>query len=110
MLDSNALTQLRQLKQNIQEHQASHTGTVKAAQGRFGFVVLDDGREIYLPPEQMLRVFPDDRIEIDIIESGEGKPSASVTKLLSSPLGRFTGQYVVRDKAHFVEPDLPRFN
>jgi ribonuclease R len=110
MLDSNALTQLRQLKQNIQEHKASHTGTIKAAQGRFGFVVLDDGREIYVAPEQMQRVFPDDRVEIEIAAGNEGKPSALITSVLSSPLGKFTGQYVVRDKAHFVEPDLPRFN
>lgn len=110
MLDSNALSQLRQLKQTIQEHKASHTGTVKAAQGRFGFVVLDDGREIYVPPEQMQRVFPDDRVEIDIVENGDNKPTATIVAVLNSPLGKFTGQYIVRDKAHFVEPDLPRFN
>jgi ribonuclease R len=110
MLDSNALSQLRQLKENIQEHKASHTGTIKAAQGRFGFVVLDDGREIYVAPEQMLRVFPDDRVEIEIVAGNEGKPSATIANLLSSPLKKFTGQYIVRDKAHFVEPDLPRFN
>lgn len=110
MLDSNALSQLRQLKQTIQEHKASHTGIVKAAQGRFGFVVLDDGREIYVPPEQMQRVLPDDRVEIDIVDNGDGKPSATIAAVLNSPLGKFTGQYIVRDKAHFVEPDLPRFN
>ncbi|HSB96811.1 MAG TPA: VacB/RNase II family 3'-5' exoribonuclease, partial [Spongiibacteraceae bacterium] len=110
MLNNDALSQLRQLKQTIQEQVASHTGTVKASQGRFGFVVMDDGREIYLPPEQMLRVFPDDRVEIDIVASAEGKPSATIVKMLSSTLGKFSGQYVVRDNAHFVEPDLPRFN
>jgi VacB/RNase II family 3'-5' exoribonuclease len=110
MLNNDALSQLRQLKQTIQEQQASHTGTVKASQGRFGFVVLDDGNEIYLPSEQMLRVFPDDRVEIDVVTSAEGKPSATITKMLSSTLGKFSGQYVVRDNAHFVEPDLPRFN
>jgi ribonuclease R len=110
MLDSNALSQLRQLKQDIKEHKASHTGTIKAAQGRFGFVVLDDGREIYVAPEQMQRVFPDDRVEIDIVAGSEGKPSATIVNVLNSPLKKFTGQYVVRDKAHFVEPDLPRFN
>jgi len=110
MLNNDALSQLRQLKQTIQEQIASHTGTVKASQGRFGFVTMDDGREIYLPPEQMLRVFPDDRVEIDIVASAEGKPSATIEKVLSSTLGKFCGQYVVRDNAHFVEPDLPRFN
>ena len=110
MLDSKALTQLRQLKQDIQEHKASHTGTIKAAQGRFGFVVLDDGREIYVAPEQMQRVLPDDRVQIDIVAGNEGKPSAVIEQLVDSPLRQFTGQYIVRDKAHFVEPDLPRFN
>ncbi len=117
MLNTDALSQLRQLKQTIEQHKqtverqkASNTGIVKASQGRYGFVVLDDGREIYLPPEQMLRVLPDDRVEIEVVANPEGKASATIEKLLSSTLVQLTGHYVVRDNAHFVEPDLPRFN
>jgi VacB/RNase II family 3'-5' exoribonuclease len=110
MLTTDALTQLRQLKQQIQDHKAQNRGTVRGTQGRFGFVVLDDGREIYLAAEQMQRVFPDDCVEIEIVAGTDGKQSAQLEKLLQTELREFTGQYVIRDNAHFVEPDLPRLS
>jgi VacB/RNase II family 3'-5' exoribonuclease len=110
MLDPNTLSQLRQLKQSIEAQKDRAEGTIKGSQGRYGFVVLDDGREIFLPPEQMLRVFPDDRVAVEVIANGEGKPVAQLEKLLESTLREFTGQYVIREGAHFVEPDLPRLS
>ncbi|HEY3698139.1 MAG TPA: VacB/RNase II family 3'-5' exoribonuclease [Spongiibacteraceae bacterium] len=110
MLNNDALAQLRQLKQTIVETKDRATGIVKGSQGRFGFVALDDGREIYLPPEQMQRVFPDDRVDIEVVTGPEGKPIAQLERLLESPLRAFTGQYVVRDNAHFIETDLPRLS
>jgi ribonuclease R len=110
MLNADALAQLRSLKQHITEEKQRNTGTVKGSQGRFGFVVLDDGRELYLPAEQMLRVFPDDRVTIDTVTAADGKQSAVIEALIESPLREFTGTYVVRDNAHFVEPDLPRLS
>lgn len=110
MLNQDALAQLRQLKQTIHDSRDRAEGIVKGSQGRFGFVTLDDGREIYLPPEQMQRVFPDDRIALEVVTGAEGKPVAQVERLVKSPLLTFTGRYVVRDNAHFVEPDLPRLS
>ncbi len=110
MLDKDVLAQLRQLKQTINDSKDRAEGVVKGSQGRFGFVVLDDGREIYLPPEHMLRVFPDDRIAVEVVTDDAGKSAAQLERLLSSPLRTFTGRYVIRDNAHFVEPDLPRLS
>lgn len=110
MLNNDALAQLRQLKQEIHDSRVRADGTVRGTQGRFGFVVLEDGREIYLAPEQMQRVFPDDRIAIEIVTGDDGKPVAQLDRLLGTELSDFTGQYVIRDNAHFVEPDLPRLS
>jgi VacB/RNase II family 3'-5' exoribonuclease len=110
MLNADALAQLRTLKQHITDEKQRNTGTVKGSQGRFGFVVLDDGRELYLPAEQMMRVFPDDRVTIDTVTATDGKQSAVIETVIESPLREFTGTYVVRDNAHFVEPDLPRLS
>jgi len=132
MLNKDSLDQLRNLKQQLvtekQQSQAQQkqleaqrqreleakkiraNGVVKGSQGRFGFVTLEDGRDIYLAPEQMLRVFPDDQVAIEIVTGEDGKPSALIERLLNSPLKTFTGSYVVRENAHFVEPDLPRLS
>ncbi|MDY0005703.1 MAG: RNB domain-containing ribonuclease [Spongiibacteraceae bacterium] len=109
MLDTSALQQLRQLKQNIQSRTARHAATVKGTQGRYGFAQLDDGREVFLPPEEMQKVFAGDRVGIVFDETAD-KPQATVEKLLDSPLGVFAGRYRVRGNGHFVEPDIPRFN
>ena len=58
MLDKNALNQLQGLKNKIEAEKESAEGTVKATRSRFGFVVLDDAREIFLPPDEMQRVLP----------------------------------------------------
>ena len=39
---------------------------VERVRSRFGFVVLDDMREIFLPPDEMQRVLPGDRVAIII--------------------------------------------
>lgn len=132
MLNKDSLEQLRSLKQQlvtekkqsqaqqqqleaqrqkeIEARKVRASGVVKGAPGRFGFVTLEDGRDIYLPQEQMQRVFPDDQVAIEIVTGEEGKPSAIIERLLKSPLKEFTGHYIVRDNAHFVEPDLPRLS
>lgn len=106
MLNADALKQLRQLKSDIKANKEVYPGSVKATQGRFGFVTLDDGRDIYLPPEQMQRVLPGDRIETSLHEDGSGKTYGEVDKLLERRLSTFVGRYQVRGNGHFVVPDV----
>jgi VacB/RNase II family 3'-5' exoribonuclease len=110
MFDKNALQQLNQLKSKIVESKDQGEGEVRGSQRRFGFVRLDDGRDVFLAPDDMQRVFPGDRVKITVITDDKGKFKAELEKLIESPLDCFTGRYVVRGQGHFVEPDLPRFN
>ncbi|TBW54891.1 VacB/RNase II family 3'-5' exoribonuclease [Marinobacter halodurans] len=110
MLNADALSQLRQLKTDIEANKVVHSGTVKATNGRFGFVALDDGRDLYLPQDQMQRVLPGDRVEITEHEGEKGKTYGQVDKLLESPLKTFVGRYKVRGKGHFVAPETPGLN
>lgn len=110
MLDQDALSQLKQLKTNIIDSKDRGEGEVRGSQRRFGFVKLDDGRDVFLTPEEMQRVFPGDRVLVNVLTDDKGKFKAELEKLIDSPLSVFTGRYVVRGQGHFVEPDLPRFN
>lgn len=123
MLHDNNLAQLKQLKQTLEDQKEYAEGTVKSTQRRFGFVVTDDAREIYLAPEEMDKVFPGDKVKIQIFteqvsdrNSGKKKSSTKVktrgqlVKLLDTALTEFTGRYVVKGKGHFVEPDLPNLS
>ena len=108
MLDRQALSQLKGLKSQMEAEKERAEAVVKGTQARYGFAVLDDGREIFIPPDEMLKAFPDDRVRVCIRPTKDNKPIADIEKLLDSPLGDFTGRCVRKGKALFVEPDLPQ--
>ncbi|MGK0498757.1 MAG: VacB/RNase II family 3'-5' exoribonuclease [Oceanicoccus sp.] len=116
MLDISALSQLKQLKKEIKDSKEYASGIVKGTQRNFGFVVLEDKREIFLSPDEMQKVFPGDNVRILITtqvakdNKSKAKVSGSLEKLINSPLGEFTGRYIVKGQGHFVEPDINNFS
>lgn len=110
MLSQETLSQLQGLKSQMEAQKERTEAVIKGTQARYGFAVLDDGREIFIPPQEMLKVFPDDRVRVCIRPAKDNKTIADIEKLVSSPLAEFTGRCVRKDKAIFVEPDLPQLN
>ncbi len=110
MLDANALAQLKQLKTDIREDQKIFTGRVKGTASRFGFVVLEEEKEYFLPPTEMDKCLPGDEIEFQVLEDDKGKEYAEVQKILKSEFKEFVGQYCVRGKAHLADPDDTQLN
>lgn len=113
MLDKNALSQLQGLKEKIEADKEYAEGTVKGTRSRFGFVVLDDNREIFLPPDEMQRVLPGDRVSIIIKpaagkdKSGKAQSTAELEALLATSVDCFVGEVVQKGQAFFVAPDVP---
>ena len=102
--------QLQGLKSQMEAQKEYAEAVIKGTQARYGFAVLDDGREIFIPPQEMLKVFPDDRVRVCIRPAKDNKTIADIEKLVSSPLTDFTGRCVRKGNAIFVEPDLPQLN
>ena len=107
MLNQNSLAQLKGLKTKMESEKEWAKATVKGTQARYGFAILDDGREIFIPPDEMLKAFPLDRVEIWIKPGKDNRIIAEVQKLVSSNIYKFSGQCVSKGKALFVKPDLP---
>jgi ribonuclease R len=110
MLSQDTLSQLQGLKLQMEAEKERTEAVIKGTQARYGFAVLDDGREIFIPPQEMLKAFPDDRVRVCIRPTKDNKTIADIEKLVSSPLTQFTGRCVRKGKAIFVEPDLPQLN
>lgn len=110
MLNQDTLSQLQGLKSQMEAEKERAEAVIKGTQARYGFAVLDDGREIFIPPQEMLKAFPDDRVKVCIRPTKDNKTIADIEKLVSSPLMDFTGRCVRKGKAVFVEPDLPQLN
>jgi len=110
MLNQDSLTQLKGLKAQMEAEKERANAVVKGTQARYGFAVLEDGREIFIPPDEMLKAFPDDRVGVCIRPDKGNKPIAEIERLIDCPIGEFTGRCVRKGKAMFVEPDLPRLS
>ena len=110
MLSQDTLSQLQGLKSQMEAEKERAEAVIKGTQARYGFAVLDDGREIFIPPQEMLKAFPDDRVRVCIRPTKDNKTIADIEKLVSSPLLDFTGRCVRKGKAIFVEPDLKQLN
>lgn len=110
MLNQETLSQLKGLKTQMEAEKERAEAVIKGTQSRYGFAVLDDGREIFIPPQEMLKAFPDDRVRVCIRPTKDNKTIADIEKLVSSPLQEFTGRCVRKGKAIFVEPDLPNLS
>jgi ribonuclease R len=110
MLKLNMLNQLKQLKQDIKESRNLMEGTVKGSPNKFGFVSLDSGKDVYLPAEEMDKVLPGDRIEVEIVKDSKNKKVAKIERFISSPTKFFCGKYITKGKTHFIEPDIPGMN
>ena len=110
MLNADALKQLSQLKTDIRSTKEFADGRVRGSSGKFGFVVLDDGREAFLPPAEMDRVFPGDRVRVSLTEEDKGKLSAELDSLIESDLKHLVGEYVQRGQGHFIQPSNQGFS
>jgi len=110
MLSQENLSQLQGLKSRMEATKERAEAVIKGTQARYGFAVLDDGREIFIPPQEMLKAFPDDRVKVCIRPVKDNRTIADIEKLVNSPLTDFTGRCVRKGKAIFVEPDLPQLN
>jgi ribonuclease R len=106
MLKLDTLNQLKQLKHDIKASRNLSLGTVKGSAYKFGFVTLDSGRDVYLPPDEMERVLPGDRVEVEIVKDAKNKKVAKLEKLIESPTRVFCGKYITKGKAAFIEPDI----
>ena len=110
MLNKNALEQLAQLKDTLVSQKDITLGQIRTTTKRFGFVLLDDGREAFVDPEQMQRVLPDDRVEVEITTNAKNQFEAKLIQLIQPGLNNLVGRCVAKGNNYFIEPDHPHFN
>ncbi len=110
MLNQDSLAQLKGLKTQMEAEKEYAEAVIKGTQARYGFAVLDDGREIFIPPDEMLKAFPNDRVRVCVRPTKDNKTIANIERLVNSPLAEFTGRCVRKGNAVFVQPDLPQLS
>ena len=102
MLNQDSLTQLKGLKAQMEAEKEHADAIVKGSQARYGFAVLDDGREVFLPPDEMLKAFPGYRVWVCIRPYKGDKLIEEIERLIDCPLGEFT--WMRRASAQLHDP------
>lgn len=110
MLNRDTMAQLRGLKDQMESEKERLEGVLRGTTSRYGFVRVDDGREVFVPPDEMLKAFPGDRVRVCIRPGKDKRLVADIEGLVEGAVTHFSGRCVCKGKAVFVEPDLPDIN
>lgn len=75
----------------------------------FGFVVTDDGTEVFIPGKLLLGTMPEDKVLISYIKSRSGSPEGEVVDILKEGSSRLTGKIEVCDgEPYFVSDTMSK--
>ncbi len=109
MLDSASLAALQQLKSKIEESIVKKEGVVKGTEKSYGFLEIDNGDSVFIPPMEMKKVLPGDRIIAKIREDDQGRNQAEPYELQTPYLSRNVARYHYnqRRKISMVYIDSP---
>lgn len=110
MLDINALSQLKKLKQEIHDSTPRFEGKVRGTSGRYGFAMNQEGKSYFLTPDEMEKVLPGDEISFRVEPTSDDKEQALIEKVIRSDIRDFCGRYIIKGKGHFIEPDHDSLN
>ncbi|MBQ8706484.1 MAG: exoribonuclease II [Succinivibrionaceae bacterium] len=82
-------------------------GNVKATDKSYGFLETSNGDSFFIPPAEMRKVFPGDRITARIIEDKQGRKQAFPSKLITPYITSNVGRIFLnpKDKNFYVDVD-----
>lgn len=114
MLDPNALQQLKQLKQDIEDSKERLTGVIRAGNGRFGFAAcgLPDGtsKDVFITPDEMNKVMPGDIVNLLVVKDEKGKDQGLIEGIKHSDFNECFGIYRIKGSNHFVQVDQGKWS
>ncbi|MCK5817968.1 MAG: exoribonuclease II [Psychromonas sp.] len=93
MFKNNPLLSL--LKQQIQKDTPHRKGVVRATDRSYGFLETHNGKQIFIPPNEMKNVLHGDRINAQILEN-ENKHSATQIKLVKTETSFFIARLSIK--------------
>ncbi len=103
------LETLQTIKKHIQETQHRYVGYVKGTKSRFGFLETEDGQDVFIPPQEMDKVFPGDRICL-FVKSINGEEETVIEEILEHNFTRFVGTFTEDETGAYVLPEDSNIN
>ena len=84
-------------------------GTIMGHRDGFGFVLQDDGDDIYLSNRQMRKVFHGDKVAVQVLGlDRRGRPEGKILEVLERNTTQVVGRYFEESGVGTVQPDNKR--
>ncbi len=100
---------MRKARGRLRRRHQALTGRFKASPGGFGFVLVEDGRDVLIPAIYVRGALDGDLVEYEILrEGGDRGPVGYVVSVIRRATSRFTGIVEGSRKRRFIVPDSPK--
>ena len=93
MLDSASLATLQKLKTKMEESIVKKEGVVKGTEKSYGFLEIEGGESLFIPPVEMKKVLPGDRIIVKVRQDDQGRQQGDPCEMLIPYLKRNLARY-----------------
>lgn len=105
MLRDGQLVQNRRDRFGLVDRMSLIAGSVQAHRDGFGWLIAEEGPDIFLPARQMRQVFTDDRVLVRVVSKAGRRPEGAIVEVLERNTHFVAGRFHKENGVAFVDPD-----
>lgn len=105
----NNIQVLEELKKRIQDSQRTFEGIVKTTKEKYGFLVVENHPDVFIPPVEMDKVFSGDRVSLLVknFDSPRSEQKFSIEKIIESKVKTIIGKLKEEENGIYVYSEYP---
>lgn len=105
----NNIQVLEELKKRIQDSQKTFEGIVKTTKEKYGFLVVENHQDVFIPPIEMDKVFSGDKVSLLVknFDSPRSEQKFSIEKIIESKVKTVIGKLKEEENGIYVYSEYP---
>lgn len=105
LVEEGKLIKIRKRRFALPEKLSASRGKLRVHPDGFGFVELEDGRSVFIPPRKVKKAMDGDIVLVRIERISKKGPEGSIISILERERKHIVGYLVKKNKFFFVEPE-----
>lgn len=100
---------LEDLKKQMEENTKTFIGIVKSTKEKYGFLVVENHADVFIPPIEMDKVFSGDKISLTVqnFKSERKEQKFLINKIIDSQVKKIIGKYKEEENGNYVYSHFP---
>lgn len=105
----NNIQVLEELKKRIQDNQKTFEGTIKTTKEKYGFLIVDNHPDVFIPPIEMDKVFAGDKVSMLVknFNLPRNEQQFSIEKIIESNVKIVIGKLKEENNGIYVYSEYP---